>query len=92
MLPGYVSRRILMLMEQYGPETVMKAAEIAAGEWRKEPGDQLTAAIEKAECALKKVRLAGKDEKLLMSAVDELDRAAYALRCVACATRRKEVV
>ena len=90
MLPGYVSRRILMLMEQYGPETVMKAAEIAAGEWRKEPGDQLAAAIEKAERALEKVRLAGKDENMLMSAVDELDRAAYALRCAI--AQRKAVV
>lgn len=80
MLSDSVRQEILNLMDQYGAETVLKAAEIAAGREYGGRGE-LGRAVDAAEKALSKIKQAGEDADKLNVAVEDLDRSLYRVRC-----------
>ncbi|MDQ0287754.1 hypothetical protein J2Z49_002885 [Desulfofundulus luciae] len=80
MLSDSIRQEILDLMDRYGPETVLEAAEIAAGREYGRRGE-LGVALDAVEKALSKIKQAGEDIDKLNVAVEDLDRAVHRVRC-----------
>ncbi|MGB9826234.1 MAG: hypothetical protein ACPLRU_06145 [Desulfofundulus sp.] len=80
MLSESLRQEILDLMDRYGSETVLRAAEVAAGREYGRCGE-LGAALNAVEKALSKIKQAGEDMDKLNVAVEDLDRAVHRVRC-----------
>jgi hypothetical protein len=81
MLSDSLRQEILDLMDRYGPETVLKAAEVAAGREYGSRRGELGVALNAVEKALSKIKQAGEDIDKLNVAVEDLDRAVHRVRC-----------
>lgn len=76
MLSDSIRQEILDLMDRYGPETVLEAAEIAVGREYGRRGE-LGVALNAVKEALNKIKRAGDDVDKLYTVADMLDRAMH---------------